>query len=427
MKKNKLPFLLVSLFFLMPSIVFAAKIKKDENLGIEYKPASKYKLESGNVRVCLYKNTGSFGVYGLTGSIFKVPLLSALNDFESSHFFVKIDGKEYDLSSSSFIREVRILDDRAQIHYLMAKKVAVAVEFELASSVPGNPSDVVCVNIYVSNLGRNKTEVALKGVFDTVLGENRFVHFRTSSGEKITSEKHFYGDDLRREKSIISSDGNSSIQFVFTGKGMTVPRLVTLSSEYGLEHSNWEPNLKDGRSFNNIHAYMNSALAVNWKPLLVGPSKTERISFCIAVAVNGTSPKGLRFVGLDASDVVDEPSDSENEELASSTSEESDSSNAEAGLATTPAVITENNVVEQKEADKSTKNDDEQNLGSNAEKRTEVDFVVAPIEDYQLDPVYIQNLIARINSLQSSSEVDHEEIRRLNAELDAILAKIRQK
>ena len=62
----------------------------------------------------------------------------------------------------------------------------------------------------------------------------------------------------------------------------------------------------------------------------------------------------------------------------------------------------------------------------NADKRTNVEFIVPPIRDYQLDPEYIQQLIDKIDSLQSSKDVNKKEIMRLNAELDAILEKLRR-
>ena len=61
----------------------------------------------------------------------------------------------------------------------------------------------------------------------------------------------------------------------------------------------------------------------------------------------------------------------------------------------------------------------------NLDKRTDVEFVVPPIKDYQLDPEYIQRLIDRIDSLQSSDNVNPVEVSHLNAELDAILEKLR--
>ena len=60
------------------------------------------------------------------------------------------------------------------------------------------------------------------------------------------------------------------------------------------------------------------------------------------------------------------------------------------------------------------------------DKRTDVEFIVKNIRDYQLDPVYIQDLIDRIDALQSEKKVDRKKVAQLNAELDAILERLRQ-
>ena len=50
-----------------------------------------------------------------------------------------------------------------------------------------------------------------------------------------------------------------------------------------------------------------------------------------------------------------------------------------------------------------------------------------PIKEEQLDPAYIEALLAKIESLEAeSTEIDREEILRLNAELDAILEYLRR-
>ena len=56
-------------------------------------------------------------------------------------------------------------------------------------------------------------------------------------------------------------------------------------------------------------------------------------------------------------------------------------------------------------------------------------FEISPesITDSQLDPVYIQALINKINALEkNSATIDRMELLRLNTELDAILRKLEQ-
>ena len=60
-------------------------------------------------------------------------------------------------------------------------------------------------------------------------------------------------------------------------------------------------------------------------------------------------------------------------------------------------------------------------------KKPSVPFNVDTIGPEKLDPSYVQALLDKINSLESdASSVDREEILQLNAELDAIMNKLRQ-
>ncbi len=137
--------------------------------------------------------------------------------------------------------------------------------------------------------------------------------------------------------------------------------------------------LRKGRGFTNNRSYDNSAIMVKWPSFnAIVDAKTEN-TFYIAVASNGEAPRGLYYV--------------DNIKLAESVA---------------PVQPEE---TEQK---------------GNRDKRTDVDFIIPPIKDYQLDPGYIQDLIDRIDALQSTDQVDQKTISRLNAELDAILEKLRR-
>ncbi len=61
-------------------------------------------------------------------------------------------------------------------------------------------------------------------------------------------------------------------------------------------------------------------------------------------------------------------------------------------------------------------------------KKADVDFIVQNVTEKQLDFEYIQNLINRIDALESTdTDVDRNELRQLNSELDAILAALRKR
>lgn len=157
---------------------------------------------------------------------------------------------------------------------------------------------------------------------------------------------------------------------------------VTLGNVDELHRMDWDTGFRKGRGFSNIRGYDDSGIMLDWAEDVLEPGqKTEKV-FYIAVAANEEFPRGLIY--------VDNLVLSEGEEVAQEV---------------------------QTEAVKQTEN---------PVRRTDVEFIVPPIKDYQLDPEYIQQLIDKIDALQSSKEVNKTEIMRLNAELDAILEKLRR-
>ncbi|MBR4599796.1 MAG: hypothetical protein IKO39_07095, partial [Treponema sp.] len=150
-----------------------------------------------------------------------------------------------------------------------------------------------------------------------------------------------------------------------------------------LHRMDWDTGFRKGRGFSNIRGYDDSGIMLDWPDAILAPGQKTESVFYIAAASHEEFPRGLIY----ADNLLLPEEGSENEG-------------------------------EQEKA--------EVKSNENAEKRTDVEFIVPPIKDYQLDPEYIQQLIDKIDSLQSSKDVNKKEIMRLNAELDAILEKLRR-
>lgn len=353
--------------------------KKDNYLGVVYVPEKTYELKRGKLRITLKGSTGSFNIYARGEDTPETAVLTKYDGSSSSYFSAKIGSTSYRLNQDAGVtRELRKLGTGAQLAYTVEKKVQIVVGFEPISSVLGAPEDLVRVTVYMTNISKTPSDIAIKALFDTILGEGTDYHFITSTGVKIKGEKQFA--TMKNERSVISSNGRTSVQFVLFGDTVSAPEWVSFSNRDSLVKGPWVPVIVDSRSFNTVLAYNNSALTVNWSSEKIKSGETSTISFYIAVATDSQMPNGLAFV----------------DSLSTPTKEES---------------------VEIREEPKK-----QLDL-----KKPDVDFVLPPITDNQLDPVYIQNLIDRINALQSDpATVDRVEVRQLNAELDAILEKIRQ-
>ena len=353
--------------------------KKDKYLGIVYVPEKKYEIKRGLLRLTFKGTTGSFNVLAKGEDTPETALLSQYEGSSSTYFSAKVNNTVYRLNKDAGVsRELRKLSSGAQLAYTIEKKAQVVVDFVPVSSVMGAPEDMVRVTVYTTNISKNPETIAVKGVFDTILGEGTDYHFITSTGLKIRGEKKF--GSMKTERSIISTNSRTSVQFVLYGQTIASPDWVSLSNRDSLAKGSWVPEITDDRSFNTVLAYNNSSIAVNWPAQILKPEETTSFSFYIVAGVDSRVPNGLAFI-----DQLNKKVDA-------------------------PVEVTE------------VKNDQVEL------KKPAVDFIVSPsITDSQLDPEYIQNLIDRINALQSDPlTVDRQEVRQLNRELDAILEKIRQ-
>lgn len=345
------------------------KERTDEYLGIVYTPERKLTLRSEKLRVVLRGKAGTFNIYAVDRKGKGTPIFSSTDDAMATFFSVLVGRREYRLNrAASIARQVRRTADGGQIAYTLERQFRTVLDFSLLSSATGGEADIVRITAYTTNLAKNRQTLAVRAILDTVLGEKQPYHFVTASHDRIYGEKQF--TLFSRDRFFYSGDGKTTAQFLVEGKTMQPPQMVSLAGRDTLSDGPWFPVIHEEKSFSNIRAYSNSAIGINWQYFSVDPGETSHVTFYIAVGTDSEPPKGSQFVDS----LVDE------------------------------------------------------SLGASPDGQDgRADPDVPEVSEFKLDPAYIQNLIDRINALNADPQyVDHEEVRRLNAELDAILARMRQ-
>ena len=183
--------------------------KKDNYLGVVYAPEKTYELKRGKLRITLKGSTGSFNIYARGEDTPETAVLTKYDGSSSSYFSAKIGSTSYRLNQDAGVtRELRKLGTGAQLAYTVEKKVQIVVGFEPISSVLGATEDLVRVTVYMTNISKTPSDIAIKALFDTILGEGTDYHFITSTGVKIKGEKQFaaFADAcIEAEKSISAS------------------------------------------------------------------------------------------------------------------------------------------------------------------------------------------------------------------------------
>lgn len=380
MKKYFALVLVISL--LLPA--FAKNSKKfdlhDGFFDADYCLETYYVLSDSLIRVELFGKSGTFNIYCLSTEEKEKPLLSSSDLSDTTGFLLKVDETLYRLNKDKRVhRELRHFENGAQLVYTTDVNVRFIIDFSFEASLEDRAADIIKVSTYVINLSNTPHYIGLKGIFDTSCGEVSAVHFTTDAGSRIRNECAFTNKNLVKERAVLSSDGIVSFQFVLDGRIVSPVDSVIFANIDELYRMSWDPLIRKGRGFTNSRSYDNSAIMIKWPGFTCAADTKTENTFYIAVADKGESPRGLFHVDkLPKTDGAEEQK--EEPEL------------------------------------KAPKFD----------KRSGVDFIIPPIRDYQLDPAYIQDLIDRIDALQSSDNVDQKTVSRLNAELDAILEKLRR-
>lgn len=454
------------------------KQKKDKYTGWIYIPETKFSITNGDVRVYLNGRTGCFELYAVPENLKAVPLLATYDSFSSSYFSVRIGNKVYRLNRENGVKsEARRTPYGAQMAYTISSKAQIVVDFSFLPSIASSSRvDMLRVTVYTINLGKNIQSFAIKGVFDTQLGENSLSHFSTAADRKINSERQFL--DMKDQIWVRSENDNAAIQFLLDGKGISKPQAVTMANKDILENSSWIPSAQEGKSFSSVLSYNNSALAVNWKTAYLDPMKLDIVTFYISVASDGNEPAGKKFLAslaegktalsanlpnvvmtttvaplpekVDESQlktpywenmpVVPELAPESQDDIFTFSDETQrlgfddetsnlNSSNRDFSSIADDDLVDYQNLVNQNPSQTSQNQTVSENRTLSQNQNQNVPHEVSQEQvqkDPQLDPAYIQNLLDRIAQLEKEPNlINDEEIKKLNQELDEIFSKLR--
>ena len=273
-----------------------AVLKKDPYTGWIYVEKDNIRLDKGNIHLTVNGKTGCFGISAIPENLKMIPLLSNVDGSSTSFFVVKIGNKTYRLNRENGVEcESRLTPYGAQLCYTIPHSAQILVDFSFLPSIASSSRvDMLRVMIYVTNLSSKTKSFAVKGVFDTCLGESYKTHFSTAQTRVINGEKQYISmnDDLW----IRSANDYTSIQFLLCGKGITEPKMVTLGNKDNLVSNSWIPTVQDSKSFSSVLSYNNSAVCINWNEDFIDPLKNDVNVFYISVETDGNEPAGKKFL-----------------------------------------------------------------------------------------------------------------------------------
>ena len=341
----------------------------------------------GNIKLYLNGKLGTYNISVLDDKAISYNVLETYDECTSSFFSLLIGTKEYKLSDKTGISvAARSTENGGQLLYSVQKLANVIVDFSCIKSEAQKAEDIVQVTVSVQNITKRLEAYGIKAVLDTVLGERFSAHFYDK--EKLINYelqvKNF--DDL---KSISSRNSKAAMEVLFACADASLPEVFSLANKDVFTLPGWIPSCGDGKPFDSVFSYNNSAVGLNWSSVKVNPEESFSVKFYIALSTDGRPSPGEEFVKL---------YEKKQEELKEAERLEQESESVK------------------KDPKSSVQMEKKTQNSSLPEEKS-----LKPVSKSQLDPVYIQKLIDKIEKLDPNSTLERSEFLLLNDELDSII------
>lgn len=366
-----------------------------------------------NIKMLLKGNIGSFQFYAVDEQGNEIPVLAGYDEFTSSFLSLRVDKKEYRLSDKiGIVIGAREKENGGQLVYVVQDVARVLVDFTCVSATTEYPANILRVDICVENRGKEVKNFGIKNVLDTYLGEHEGCHFRAGNGIIHNTEIQYR--KMSRVKWLYSGNSKAGIQVLLQGADIISPEVLSLSNKDVLNLPAWVPDLVEGRPFDSVFSYNNSAIGMNWENLRIKPKEEKKITYYIVFTTKNQDLMGDEFlkyfgqVGGYNPDAVEKVSTGERK--ISDWIDDED--------------VVKNVKEPKQKKDVEVISSEEKPLVNEVKN---VEFDVDSIEKEKLNYEYIQELIDKINKLEADdSEINKNELLMLNTELDVILEKLRQ-
>ncbi len=227
--------------------------------------AESLELTGGSLRITLNSDTGSFLLHQLsrTGKNRYEPLLEDRNQGTTSWFSVSFNGAVFKLARRPG-RDVRLEPTESGARYVFTPNDSLQIvqDFSFVTD-SARGADAVLVETTVENTSGKPAAIALKALFDTMLGEGEGIHFFTNARNRISAETRLVGG-RDPDAVIVSARKDLSFMIALDSPQVTRPESVIIANWERLDTLKWSPEVVEGRSFNTVYSIQDSALLVTW-------------------------------------------------------------------------------------------------------------------------------------------------------------------
>ncbi len=242
-------------------------------------PLGALEVQEGRIRLVLHEGIGRFSIYYLVN----------FKEKKYISFFVDQDPRTSVLSVVIGNRILR-MGEAAGFHERVEKTqngarfvwtsnlVRITEDFSFVASINSPLADGVKITLSIKNISEQNLTVGVRYLFDTYLGEESRIHFKTEQVSEITHETSIYKSNMVRYWLSPSSSGDFAVESLLEGKGITTPDEVVFANWKRLNDSDWSYQTIATRNFNLLPYSINdSAVCQYYNPESLPKGATRKI------------------------------------------------------------------------------------------------------------------------------------------------------
>jgi len=222
-------------------------------------------VQKGKIQLVLHEEMGRYSLYYLKDAAKEqyVPLFLA-EDPSTSTVSVIANNRIVELGNISGYTLTSEETAQGARFTWTSSQMEITQDFTLISSVNSSLSDGVKMTITVKNLRSSATEIGIKILWDTTLGENadHFLLNFPSRKTKINSEFRLTKGDLF-PLSWQSTDSKNFGMMTMLSGNVTIPETVLFANWKRLNDAAWSYSYRSGRNFNQMPYYINDSAVLH--------------------------------------------------------------------------------------------------------------------------------------------------------------------
>ncbi|MEL3906789.1 MAG: hypothetical protein P1P65_07155 [Treponema sp.] len=258
-------------------------------------------MVSDPLKLIVYPKTGNFCLYHTQpeDARYYAPLYDDRAQSSVNIYSILFNGKMFHLNNKS---GKKILIDQS--------KDTITVTFQISldflvtqtfSFIPGNnrsTGPILKIVTEIQNISGDIADIAVKAVFDTLLGEKNHIPIYTDLRSEIGSELMLH-PVLEKDSVIFSADKGYACMFFLRHEAMTEPTSVYLANWERLVTKTWLPSYVHGRSFRK-YASSDPGILYVWSEKKVQNKDILSVTNCIGFYdYRNTSEVVMRFDSAD--------------------------------------------------------------------------------------------------------------------------------